>query len=158
VKPISDVIYRFGQVSIHDRSIDWGSTCGNMVAAAAHWAVGTRTADIRNVLGHLPPAAELQQGDGGTYFAKLRILAHDSGKVVKASVPVEVAVIGRERTHVWSLANKGDCQIAGVPGTAPGIILESPLVGSVLSTGNEKDTIEVDGEQVCSLFFVTREQ
>lgn len=28
-----DVVYRFGQVPVNDTNVDWGSTCGNLVAA-----------------------------------------------------------------------------------------------------------------------------
>jgi 2-methylaconitate isomerase len=31
-----DVVYRFAQVGIRDGVVDWGSTCGNLVAAVAH--------------------------------------------------------------------------------------------------------------------------
>ena len=31
-----DVVYRFAQVGVRDRTVDWGSTCGNLVAAVAH--------------------------------------------------------------------------------------------------------------------------
>lgn len=31
-----DVVYRFAQVGVRDDVVDWGSTCGNLVAAVAH--------------------------------------------------------------------------------------------------------------------------
>jgi 2-methylaconitate cis-trans-isomerase PrpF len=149
VRAISDVVYRFGQVSIKEESVDWGSTCGNMVAAAAHFALGARVVRYQRATQDLPPAEEVSlSNDKGKYSVKLRLLAHDSGKVVVARVPVITRLMYKNQETRWVLDTEGDCRIAGVPGTGPGIIIESPLEGSVLSTGNEKDTIEVDGEQV----------
>lgn len=31
-----DVVYRFAQIGVRDPVVDWGSTCGNLVAAVAH--------------------------------------------------------------------------------------------------------------------------
>lgn len=31
-----DVVYRFAQVGVRDHVVDWGSTCGNLVAGVAH--------------------------------------------------------------------------------------------------------------------------
>ncbi|PWN89916.1 DUF453-domain-containing protein [Acaromyces ingoldii] len=131
---ISDVVYRFGQVPINDgTNVDWGSTCGNMVAAVAHFAVqeqllkaSSGEAEVASEKGTLP----------------VRILAHDSGKVVRAHVPV------LQHDGRWLPAAEGQAQISGVPGTHPGILIESPLEGSVLSTGNALDHVEVDGETI----------
>ncbi|UZJ57513.1 hypothetical protein CBS101457_006833 [Exobasidium rhododendri] len=149
VKEVSDVIYRFGQVSIKEATVDWGSTCGNMVAAAAHFALGDGCLAYQQATRDLPPAADVSLDDKGKYYCKVRLLAHDTGKVVIAKVPVVPRMRFREGAKpTWVLAMEGDCRIAGVPGTGPGIIIESPLEGSVLSTGNERDTILVDGEEI----------
>jgi len=31
-----DVVYRFAQIGVREPVVDWGSTCGNLVAAVAH--------------------------------------------------------------------------------------------------------------------------
>jgi hypothetical protein len=31
-----DVVYRFAQIGVKEPIVDWGSTCGNLVAAVAH--------------------------------------------------------------------------------------------------------------------------
>lgn len=31
-----DVVYRFAQIGVKEPLVDWGSTCGNLVAAVAH--------------------------------------------------------------------------------------------------------------------------
>ena len=142
---ISDVVYRFGQVSVKEAAIDWGSTCGNMVAAAARHAIS------RSFAGRTPGfLRDIEDEDeAGTQMWPIRILAHDTGKVVIARVPVTLqAQSGRTGRLRWLPALTGDTRIAGVPGTAPGTIIESPLEGSVLPTGNQRDVIEIDGKQV----------
>ena len=50
-----DVVYRFAQVGVRDGVVDWGSTCGNLVAAVAHVmppliVAITSVADFRGVV------------------------------------------------------------------------------------------------------------
>src|SRR5258708_11822563 len=49
-----DVVYRFAQVGVRDDIVDWGSTCGNLVAAVAHVRplIGaiTSVADFRGIV------------------------------------------------------------------------------------------------------------
>lgn len=148
VAPLADVVYRFGQVAIREESIDWGSTCGNMAAAAAHFAIEEGIVPYKNQLAQLPRPDTVPQDCDTRYTFRVRMLAHDSGKVVIARVPVTVLRNPAISLPKWVPTLLGDSEIAGVPGTAPGIIIESPLVGSVLPTGNERDAIELDGQRV----------
>lgn len=147
----ADIVYRFGQVSIKgDNEIDWGSTCGNMVSAAAHYA-------IRQSLYVPKLAKELFSDEQLTshtldqlkdpFDVTVRVLAHDSGKIIKVHTRAEFVRLGNG-IHVQPIEH-GDVSIAGVPGTASGIVVETPLEGgSVLSTGSERNTIEIDGKQI----------
>jgi 2-methylaconitate cis-trans-isomerase PrpF len=154
VEKICDVIYRAGQVSILDHKIDWSSTCGNMMAAVAHFSLSffkfTLPASIP------PPFRNGKTQKDTTYIWPLRILAHDTGKIFTAHVPVRAFTFisddpTQKSNYTIRPALEGSSQIAGVPGRAPGILIESPLVDSVLPTGNERDTIEFEGKQVSRL-------
>lgn len=161
VAQISDIIYRFGQVEIKKKSIDWGSTCGNLIAAVAVFALNEGLLDSTRVSGQLPPIHQVwdenrqrQQGNQMPldHSVILRILAHDTGKVFKAHVPVMPYVTkgtgAREKKLEWVPTCEGSSSIAGVPGTDPGIVIESPLQDSVLSTGNERDEVVIDGKTI----------
>lgn len=166
-RTISDVVYRAGQVPIREGSIDWGSTCGNMMAAVAQYSVNNtlkynQPSDL--------PSSSLMSRDAKDkphneildmlkdVSMTVRILAHDSGKVFRARVPLAPTLATKlahsRHSHlgnsaiVWGARDSGLESIAGVPGTAPGIVIESPLEKSVLSTGSERDSIEVDGKKV----------
>lgn len=147
----SDIMYRFGQVSIKgDNEIDWGSTCGNMVSAAAHFAI-RQSLFMPKIAMHFlsqeelsPPILEQLQNP---FDVTVRVLAHDSGKIIKVHTQAEFVRL-EYGIHMQPIEH-GDVSIAGVPGTASGIVVETPLIGgSVLSTGNERDTIEVDGKKI----------
>jgi hypothetical protein len=156
----SDVLYRFGQVAIRERSIDWGSTCGNMVAAAAQFSVTDGLLDNKKGISGLPDVTDIQQASNvereieeagqSRFQMPVRIMAHNTGNVVTAHVPVAPRFMVRRGMYVWRPYELGDTRIAGVPGTAPGIMIETPLAvdKSVLSTGKERDVVEVDGERI----------
>ena len=148
VAPYADVVYRFGQVAIREESIDWGSTCGNMAAAVAHFAIEEAIVPHKNLLFQLPRPETVPQDCDTKYTFQVRMMAHDSGKVINARVPVTVLRNLAVSFPRWVPTLLGDSEIAGVPGTAPGIIIESPLEASVLPTGNERDAIELDGQRV----------
>lgn len=136
-----DIVYRFGQVPVRaGTAIDWGSTCGNLLAAAALFAV-------HYILPreHLARAAEAAAGGGvGGSGARVpvRILQACTGERVIASVPVMHTPTG------WAYSDVCDTAIAGVPGTAPGIVIEAPITRSVLPTGRARDVVAVDGRDV----------
>lgn len=151
VAKMADIVYRFGQVSIKgDNEIDWGSTCGNMVSAAAHFAL-RQAMYMPKLAMHFfreenlsPSTLDLLRKP---FPVTLRILAHDSGKVIKVHTRAEFVRIGNS-IQVQPIEH-GDVRISGVPGTAAGTIVETPLEGgSVLSTGNERDVVEVNGKKV----------
>ncbi|MCO5549741.1 hypothetical protein L7F22_003214 [Adiantum nelumboides] len=147
----ADIVYRFGQVSIKgDNEIDWGSTCGNMVSAAAHYAI-RQSLYVPELAKYFTSQDQLSPSIlerlRNSFDVTVRVLAHDSGKIIKVHTRAEFVRLGKG-IHVQPIEH-GDVSIAGVPGTASGIVVETPLQGgSVLSTGNEKDTIEVDGKQI----------
>ncbi|KDQ11006.1 hypothetical protein BOTBODRAFT_163318 [Botryobasidium botryosum FD-172 SS1] len=133
-----DVVYRFAQVGVRDSVVDWGSTCGNLVAAAAQYAVDER-------LVHEQALAALKSSapsPWGTVPLPLRILAANNGKVVRAIVQLQL----QERDYYVS--NSGDAAIAGVPGMSAPIKIDNPLDGDPLSTGRERDKIQVDGKEI----------
>ncbi|PWN34643.1 DUF453-domain-containing protein, partial [Meira miltonrushii] len=151
ISDAADIMYRFGQVSIKgNNEIDWGSTCGNMVSAAAHFAI-RQSLFVPKLAMHLLSQEELSstvlEEIRNPFDVTVRVLAHDSGKIIKVHTKAEFVRFG-SGIHMQPIEH-GDVSIAGVPGTASGIVVETPLEGgSVLSTGNERDTIEVDGKQV----------
>lgn len=155
-KQMCDIVYRFGQVPINGNTVDWSSTCGNMVAAVAHFSVQQGLISPEILADRLPPPR--QSGDSGQRQSlPMSILSHDSAKVVIARVPVDLFHTDGN-VFKWLPALDGEATIAGVPGRHPGILIESPLEGSVLSTGQPRDEVEVDGDQVHTpLFFTSSE-
>lgn len=80
----------------------------------------------------------------------IRILAADSGKIVKATLGISPEqhsshhdVTPRHYAHT-----EGTTEISGVPGTSAPVQIETPLVGTVLPTGQERDVLNLEGEQV----------
>lgn len=144
-----DIIYRFGQVAIRERSIDWGSTCGNMVAAVAHFSISHL---IARTPFSLPNPRYVDPEDTTRFIWPVRIIAHNTGKEVIARVPVKAQIVHADipelRKLVWKPSTVKDTTIAGVPGKALGIQIETPIEGSVLPTGNERNIIELNGNQV----------
>ncbi|CEH15576.1 hypothetical protein CBOM_03873 [Ceraceosorus bombacis] len=136
-----DCVYRFGQVPINGTQIDWGSTCGNLVAAVADYYLSSAIGSSQ-ISASLPPSSQVKAGD--TCSAMLRILAHDTGKVVKARVPV----YWEEEIERWMPCTEGEASIAGVPGTGPAIVIESPLKSGVLPTGRPVDSIKMNESEI----------
>lgn len=85
-RDICDIIYRFGQVAIREQSVDWGSTCGNMLAAVAHYSI---SAGFLYKPASLPRAQDIDPDDKTKYYWSLRIIAHDTGKIVTAQVSIQ---------------------------------------------------------------------
>ncbi|KOS15960.1 hypothetical protein Malapachy_3266 [Malassezia pachydermatis] len=141
-----DAVYRFGQVPINDMyHIDWSSTCGNFIAAAAshvythHWkALRPRLQSyLREQFG-----SDETQHPTAVHFP-LRLLMADSGKRVEAHIPLVQLAKG-----AWHLSRTPDTHIAGVPGRAPGIQVHMPLAVSPFPTGQVCDTIRLEGRDV----------
>ena len=125
-----DVVYRFGQVPVsHGTNVDWSSTCGNMLAAAALFAVHNGIVRASRIAAY---AAETVGADADRCLFPIRVLHACSGARATAHVPVRrVWVHG---APVWLLSDLADTAIAGVPGRAPGIRIDVPLEAPPLPT------------------------
>ncbi|CAO1618510.1 unnamed protein product [Parajaminaea phylloscopi] len=138
-----DVNYRFGQVPIRSGSIvDWGSTCGNLIAAVACAAVDHGLVDSAIV----DLASRRSHGCNEDLTVPVRILTANNGKRVVAYTPVSQTAGGW-----WRAQTDGDASIAGVPGTAAPIIIETPLLerGALLPTARAVDSVTLpDGATV----------
>jgi 2-methylaconitate cis-trans-isomerase PrpF len=113
------VDYLFAQVTVDKAFVDWGPTCGNMLAGVGPFAIESG----------LVPAEE-----GET---KVLIRAVNTGALIEAVVQTP----GRRVTY------QGDARIAGVPGTAAPVVLNfadavGGATGRLLPTGNPLDRIE----------------
>ncbi|KAF8605328.1 DUF453-domain-containing protein [Ceratobasidium sp. AG-I] len=137
-----DVVYRFCQVGVRERGLDWGSTCGNLVAAAAMTAVNWNLVQNKSILGEL-----MAQAPGSQATLPLRILAANSGLVVTAQLPVMLNPTFTGPTFMP--VTGGDAVIAGVPGTGAPVQIETPIRNAPLRTGNPRDTLTLDdGTQI----------
>lgn len=135
-----DVVYRFGQVPIHGTTVDWSSTCGNLLAAVGLFALHNRIVD--------PSVHAAKNGlkDATHFPLPIRILMAATGKRATVTIPVQKRTT-RHRVR-WDLSSVADTAIAGVPGLAPGIQVSMPLDASPLPTGNVRDTLELDGARI----------
>ncbi|WFD36121.1 hypothetical protein MCUN1_002992 [Malassezia cuniculi] len=133
-----DIIYRFGQVPVREgTTIDWGSTCGNLLSAAALFAVHYCLPPE-----HFEQHAARAHVEGNSMRLPVRILQACTGERVVVNVPLV------RDEHVWRYSDICDTAIAGVPGRAPGMTIEAPINRSTLPTGQPKDIVEVDGKHV----------
>ncbi|MGG5886285.1 4-oxalomesaconate tautomerase [Falsiroseomonas sp. HC035] len=113
------VDYLFAQVSVDKAFVDWGPTCGNMLAGIGPFAIESG----------LVPAE-----DGET---RVLIRAVNTGALIEAVV----------QTPGGRVTYDGDASIAGVPGTAAPIVLNfadavGGATGKLMPTGNPLDHIE----------------
>ena len=118
-----DVDYTFGQVSFVDETIDYKGNCGNISAGVGPFAIDEGMVEA------VEPVTTV------------RIHLTNSNNVLVAEVPVKD---GKAMVT-------GDCAIDGCPGTGAQITLDwSDVVGgvsgSILPTGNLKDTVTIDGK------------
>ena len=114
-----DIDYFFAQVAVEKREVDFRPTCGNIL-------VGVGPAAIE--MGLVPAK------DGET---TVKIHAVNTGAVVEAVI----------QTPGGKVTYAGDCEIAGVSGTAAPIRLGfmetvGSITGALLPTGNLRDTID----------------
>ena len=121
-RPDADVDYTIGQVDILTRSIDYSAVCGNISAAVGPYAIDE---------GFVRPEEPL---------TKVRIHCANVHRMIEAYVPVE-----NKRVKVY-----GDYAIDGVPGTGAMIELNwadmvGANTGSLLPTGNARDTLQIPG-------------
>lgn len=168
-----DVVYRFcqvramcsvhlihnsmaGKVGVREPELDWGSTCGNLVSAAAMVCImtytgcpliPTQTAINWNIVQNKSLLNDLvQAGPKSQSILPVRILAANNGLVVTANVPVMLDPSLTEPTLVP--VTGGDAVISGVPGTGAPIVIETPLPTAPLGTGNARDVLTVKGHKV----------
>jgi 4-oxalomesaconate tautomerase len=118
-----DIEYLFLQVSVDRPEVSARQNCGNMLAAVGPFAVE------RGLIG---------PDDGKT---SVRILMQNTRRVAVSTFPVD------DGAPVYA----GDTEIAGVPGSAAGIIIEfediaGSSTGSLLPTGERSN--QVDGVEV----------
>jgi 4-oxalomesaconate tautomerase len=117
--PEVDVDYLFLQLGVDEATVSDRQNCGNILAGVGPFAVER---------GMVPA------GDGET---AVRIRMVNSDSVAVATFPTPGGLV----------EYRGDIEIAGVPGTAAPVVLaftdtEGSATGSLLPTGNVRDTIE----------------
>lgn len=117
--PLADIDYFFGQVSVTERMVDFGPTCGNIL-------VGVGPAAIE--MGLVPVTGEV---------TPVRIRAVNTGALVEAQV----------QTPNGRVNYAGETEIAGVPGTAAPVALNfldvvGSRTGKMFPTGNRIDVID----------------
>lgn len=117
-----DIEYLVGQVIVGKSQVDYKSNCGNMTACVGPFAVEEGLVDV------VEPVTTV------------RMLNQNTGKYISATVPVENG----------TFAPEGDCQIAGVDGTAAEIKVNflnpaGAKTGKLLPTGNALDILDIPG-------------
>lgn len=113
--------YTFGQVSITEASIDFGSLCGNLSAAVGPFGIDE---------GLVRPTGDI---------TRVRIYCPEVDRYLQAEVP----------TRNGKTRYDGGFSIAGVPGTASCITLDFSdtaglLTGSLLPTGHVREQLELE--------------
>ena len=121
-RPDADVDYTFGQVSFETAFVDYRGNCGNISSAVGPFSID------EGLVAAVEP------------MTTVRINMTNSNKILVAEVPVKD---GKAMVD-------GDFVIDGVPGTGAKIAMDwsdvvGGITGTLLPTGNAKDTIEVDG-------------
>ncbi|QRV72905.1 AcnD-accessory protein PrpF [Ceratobasidium sp. AG-Ba] len=129
-----DVVYRFCQVGVREPELDWGSTCGNLVSAAAMTAINWNLVPTESVLHSM--------ANEESTTLPVRILAANNGLIVTAKVPV---MLSPSRTVVPITG--GDAVISGVPGTGAPIVIETPILQAPLRTKHSRETLSIDGNE-----------
>ncbi|MCI9164254.1 MAG: PrpF protein [Lachnospiraceae bacterium] len=117
-----DVEYLVGQVIVGKSQVDYKSNCGNMTAAVGPYAVEEGMVEAAE------PAVTV------------RMLNRNTDKYINVVVPCEKG----------TFAQDGDCQIAGVDGTAAELKVNflnpaGAKTGKLLPTGNVLDVLDIPG-------------
>jgi 2-methylaconitate cis-trans-isomerase PrpF len=121
-RPDADIDYTFAQVQIRESAVDYSGNCGNMSSAIGPFAVAEGLVDV---------------ADGE---ALVRIFNTNTQKIIHATFEVRN---GRP-------LERGELVIPGVAGSGAPIRLDfiepgGAATGSLLPTGNARDTLEVPG-------------
>ncbi|MFD6952645.1 PrpF protein [Nocardiopsis sp. TSRI0078] len=125
-EPGADLDFRFAQLQPHDDSVDMNANCGNLLAAVVPFAIET---------GMVVPTED-------TTTVRVRTL--NTGAVAQISVHTPQA------GGVRSVDYAGDTRIDGAPGSSSPVTIgfldtAGSIAGSLLPTGNLRDTVEVPG-------------
>ncbi|SPO31587.1 uncharacterized protein UTRI_06385_B [Ustilago trichophora] len=136
-----DLVYRFGQVPVEKGTqIDWTSTCGNLVSAVALYGLHQGMVPQHRIGAVFEEKFGRNASVGDAFAFPTRLLVTCSGQIVRANVPMTLYDGGQ-----WYPDLEGDHTISGVPGSAPGILIETPLDSStLLPTGNQIDTVTLN--------------
>lgn len=119
-----DVEYLVGQVIVGKSQVDYKSNCGNMTAAVAPFAVEEGMIEIKEPL------------------TTVRMLNKNTDKYINVTVPID------PDTH--NFAQDGECEIAGVDGTAAELKVDflnpaGSKTGKLLPTGKTLDVLDIPG-------------
>lgn len=117
-----DVEYLVGQVIVGKEQVDYKSNCGNMTAAVGPFAVEEGLVKIEEPI------------------TTVHLLNKNTEKYIDVTVPCEDG----------KFAQEGDCQIAGVDGTAAELKVKflnpaGAKTGKLLPTGNHIDVLDIEG-------------
>ncbi|MPY61753.1 4-oxalomesaconate tautomerase [Streptomyces spongiae] len=126
-EPGVDVEWTFAQMQPGRDTVDTSSNCGNMLAAVLPFAIET---------GMVVPTADLTTA---------RVLTRNTGMVAEITVATPAGPAG-----VRHVSYEGQARIDGVPGGAAPVEIgfldtAGSVAGSLLPTGNTRDTVEVPG-------------
>ncbi|KAF8760391.1 PrpF protein [Rhizoctonia solani] len=124
-----DVVYRFVQVGVREPELDWGSTCGNLVSAAAMTAINWNLVQNESILSQL--------------IKPTQSLDHRYPSNTHTS---------RKQWPALAGGHRGDAVIAGVPGTGAPVVIETPIPTAPSRTGNSRDVLHVGSHEIeCSI-------
>ncbi|HAP34122.1 MAG TPA: PrpF protein [Lachnospiraceae bacterium] len=123
-EPNVDIEYLVGQVIVGKRQVDYKSNCGNMTAAVPAFCVEEGMVEIKEPV------------------TKVRMLNKNTDKYINVDVPID------PETHTF--AQDGECEIAGVDGTAAELKVDflnpaGAKTGKLLPTGNVIDVLDIPG-------------
>lgn len=123
-EPNVDIEYLVGQVIVGKRQVDYKSNCGNMTAAVPAFCVEEGMVEITEPV------------------TTVRMLNKNTEKYINVDVPID------PETHTF--AQNGDCEIAGVDGTAAELKVDflnpaGAKTGKLLPTGNVTDILDIPG-------------
>lgn len=121
-KPGIDVEYLVGQVIVGKSQVDYKSNCGNMTAAVGPFAVEEGLVEVTEPI------------------TTVHLFNCNTEKYIDVTVPCENG----------TFAEEGDCEIAGVDGTAPELNVNflnpaGAKTGKLMPTGNSMDILTIPG-------------
>lgn len=141
-----DLVYRFGQVPVESGTeVDWTSTCGNLVSAVALFGLHQGHVKQQRIEEVFEEKYGRKPRVGDAFAFPVRLIVTSSGQIIRANVPVTLYSSSPEGASVWYPDLTGSTTISGVPGTSPGILIETPLnFTCLLPTENQLDTLHLN--------------